>query len=130
MVTSCGPSKEVKQKKELEKLAKQVMDAHDRTMDKDHYGQLRILDGRLLNIEIEQTDSNVKNELVNAALDLQKADRAMMNWMHEYTVPADFLPFEEQKTYYIEEKKKIEDIEKQTNEAIDRAKELIEKYGK
>jgi hypothetical protein len=130
IVTSCGQSKEVKQKKELEKLAKEVMAAHDRTMDADHYGQLRPLKKQLLEIETAQTDSLVKNELINTSIDLDKADTDMMDWMHHYKAPDDFLPFEEQKSYYQDEKKKIEEIEKRTNEAIDHAKELINKYGK
>lgn len=130
MVTSCGQSKEVKQKKELEKLAKEVMALHDQTMDKEHYGQLRSLKKQLLEIESLQTDSSIKMELVNTSIDIDNADKGMMDWMHHYKAPDDFLPFDEQKAYYLEEKKKIEDVEKRINESIEHAKKLIDKYGK
>lgn len=128
IVTSCGPSKEVRQKKELEKLALEVMDAHDRTMA--DYGKIRPLTKNLLELEVVQTDSIIKKELIDASLALEKADDDMMNWMHNYKAPEDFLPFEEKKAYYLDEKAKIEGIEKQTNRAMDRANLIIEKYGK
>jgi hypothetical protein len=126
IITSCGGSKETKQQKALEKLAGEVMEVHDRSMP-DH-GKLFGYKKKLVAIENTLTDSLAKQEVLACILNIEKADADMMDWMHQYKAPEDFLPFEEKKAYYIEQKETIESVEKLTNQTIEKAKELIEKY--
>lgn len=126
LVTSCGGSIEQKQKKTLETLAKEVMEIHDRTMA-DH-GKLFKFEKKLLSIYESQSDSMAKSEINKTLIALEKADKDMMDWMHKYHEPEDFLPFEEKKAYYTEQRDLIKSIEDFTNQTIDDAKLIIEKY--
>ncbi len=123
MAVACGSSK----KKQLEKAALEVMEAHDRTM-KDH-GELFKLKKKLVAIDVTTIDSLSANEISSVILDLEKADVDMMDWMHKYKAPDEFIPYDEQLSYYKNEKKKIEDIELFTNQTKEKAKGLIDKYS-
>lgn len=123
---SCGISPEKKQHKELEILAREVMDIHDRTMA--DYGKLYGLKKKLLTIYDQETDSVQRNMINEIIMNLEKADKDMMDWMHQYHAPEDYLPFEEKKTYYLEQKSIIQDVEKITRSSINDAKKMIEKY--
>ncbi len=122
LAVGCKPSK----KKQLEKAALEVMEVHDRTM-KDH-GEIFKLKKKLVANDLTQLDSIEAGEVSKTIVDLEKADKDMMDWMHNYTVPEEFLPYEEQMTYYKEEKKKIEDIERFTKRVKEKAKSLISFY--
>jgi hypothetical protein len=126
LITSCGTSKEDKQKKELEKLALEVMAVHDRSMPE--HGKLFGYKKKLLAINETLSDSPEKTQLLKCLEDLEKADEDMMDWMHHYKTPEDFMPFEEKKAYYIEQKKIIEEVEKLTQQVIEQAKQYIAKY--
>lgn len=126
LITSCGASKEDKQKKELEKLALEVMEVHDRSMPE--HGKLFGYKKKLLAINETLPDSPEKIQLLKCLEDLEKADEDMMDWMHHYKAPEDFMPFDEKKAYYIEQKKIIEDVEKLTQQVIEQAKQYIAKY--
>ncbi len=130
-IISCGgeskEQKEKKQKKQLEELAQSVMDVHDRSMP-DH-GKLFGLKKKLLSIQTcYDTDSIAKNEISSNLYDIEKADKDMMDWMHTYSAPADFLPFEEKETYYKEQKKLIEHVETFMTKTMDKADQIIAKY--
>jgi hypothetical protein len=125
LITSCG-SKESRQDRELEKLATDVMAVHDRSMA-DH-GKLFGYKKKLLAIDQTLTDSIIKIEIMHTITEIDQVDGEMMDWMHHYQTPEEFLPFDEKKAYYIDQKKRIEDIENRTNEAIEKAKQYIEKY--
>lgn len=118
-----GSSKEQKQNKELEKLAMQVMEVHDRSMP--NHGKLFKLKKKLLAIQECYTDSNVLERVNNILIDIEKSDKDMMDWMHNYQAPEEYLPFEEKKAYYLKQKKLIEDIEILMNQTIDQADKLI-----
>jgi hypothetical protein len=105
----------------------EVMEVHDRTM-KDH-DQIFKLKKKLVAIDLTQLDSIEAGEISTTILDLEKADKDMMDWMHHYQSPEDVMPYEEQLAYYKEEKKKIEDIETFTNKTKDKAKSLIDFYS-
>lgn len=136
MVSSCSSqSKEVKQNKELEKLAKEVMEVHDRSMP--HMEELMKLKKRLIALHDsyiygdgikDEKDTLIRQETMQAAMELEMADDQMMHWMHTYKAPEDFLPFEEKKAYYINAKKSIEEVEILMNESMNKAKILIAKY--
>lgn len=126
LVTSCGASKETKQKKELEKLALEVMEVHDRSMPE--HGKLFGYKKKLLAIETSVNDSTVKTEISNTIIEIEKADKDMMDWMHQYIAPDDFLPFEEKKAYYIDQKEVIAEVEIRTNQLIEKAKQFIDQY--
>lgn len=126
LITSCGATKEEKQKKELEKLAMEVMEVHDRSMPE--HGKLYGYKKKLLAINETLNDSAEKIPLLACIKDLEKADGDMMDWMHQYKAPEDFMPFEEKKAYYIEQKKIIEEVEKLTQQVIEQSKQFIAKY--
>ncbi len=102
------------------------MNIHDRSMP-DH-GKLFKLKKSLLAIYESVSDTLVKKEISSTIEDIDHADRGMMDWMHHYTAPADYLPFEEKKAYYLEQKKIIEDVEKLTTQTIEKAKQIIDAY--
>jgi hypothetical protein len=131
LIMSCGgeskAQKEKKQQKQLEELALSVMEVHDRSMP-DH-GKLFGLKKKLLSIQTcYSTDSIVKNEIYGTIYDIEKADKDMMNWMHTYKAPDDFLPFDEKEKYYKAQKNIIERVETFTTKTIDKADQLIAKY--
>lgn len=126
IITGCGISKEDKQKKELEKLAMEVMEVHDRSMPE--HGKLYGYKKKLLAINETLEDSAEKIQLLKCLEDLEKADEGMMDWMHNYKAPEDFMPFDEKKAYYIEQKKIIEEVEKLTQQVIEQSKQYIAKY--
>ncbi len=126
LITSCGANKETKQKKELEKLALEVMEVHDRSMPE--HGKLFGYKKKLLAIESSINDSIIKTEITNTIIEMEKADKDMMDWMHQYKEPDEFLPFEEKKTYYIDQKEVIAEVETRTNQLIEKAKQFIDKY--
>lgn len=121
---ACGSSK----KKQLEKAALEVMAVHDRTM-KDH-GEIFKLKKKLVAIDVTSIDSSSITEISQTIVELEKADVDMMDWMHHYKAPDEFIPYDEQMAYYKNEKKKIEDIELFTNQAKEKAKDLINKHSK
>lgn len=136
MAGCSGLSKKQKQDKELEKLATEVMEVHDRSMP--NIVELLKLKKKLISAHdnhmhmyenANENDSLVRTETMKAALDLEEADKSMMDWMHTYKAPDDFLPFEEKKAYYIKQKKIIENVESFMNETMNRAKEIIAKYS-
>jgi len=123
IVVACGSPK----KKQLEKAALEVMEVHDRTM-KDH-GEIFKLKKKLVAIDVSTIDSLIANDISSTILALEKADVDMMDWMHHYKAPDEFVPFNEQLLFYENEKKKIEDIEQFTNQTKEKAKDLINKYS-
>lgn len=126
MIGCSGLSKEQKQNKELEKLALEVMEVHDRSMP--NHGKLFGLKKKLFKIQECYKDSAVLNEVNETLLDIEMSDKDMMDWMHTYQAPEDFLPFEEKKAYYIEEKKAIENVESFMNQTMSNANQLINTY--
>lgn len=113
------------------------MEVHDRSMP--NHGKLFGLKKKLLAIHdsIAHTEdslhgkpSSIRTDIEDIIPKIEKADKDMMDWMHNYTAPDDFLPFEEKKAYYIEQKKIIEDVETLMNQAIERSNLLIQNFEK
>lgn len=129
-LAGCGLSaqqKKKRQEEELVKLAKEVMAEHDKEMPKT--GQIFKLKRQLGEIEMTVTDSTVLKELYACRTDLEKADAEMMDWMHHYKGADTFMPFEEQKQHYLNEKQKIMDVGNHIDQSIARAQSFIEQYA-
>ncbi len=126
ILSSCGPSKEQilkKQNWELEQLALEVMEVHDRSM-KNHGGLFK-LKKYIISIDECSTDSITKDKAIVLINNIEKADKDMMDWMHQYTAPDEFLSFDEKKIYYLDQKKSIEAVEIFMNKTIEEAEKFI-----
>ncbi len=127
LLTGCmsGPSEE-EQKEALEKT---VMDVHDEAMAK--MGTIHQLRRQLQHLQDSlktKTADTATTGLVRqnvAALD--KADEAMMSWMHQYKTP-DTLQHEQAMQYLQEQKTKIDQVQSQMDSSIAAARELARKY--
>ena len=122
---SCGRSKDQIQKDKVKKIADEVMEIHDRSMA--HHGDLFKQKKKLVKCYESEKDSIVLKEVQSVILDLEKADADMMNWMHQYKVPDQTTPADEQIAYYTDQKNKIESVETFSNSSLDHAKKLLEK---
>lgn len=116
--------------------AKEVMAIHDSIMP----SMSVIMDlKQKLTLELKATDSLLavksNNELKNrkekafaAHIQLDKADKEMMNWMHQYKADTlDKLGEEQAKAYLADQKQKIEIVRGLMVKSINDARALIEK---
>ncbi|MGB0176460.1 MAG: hypothetical protein ACPF9D_04790 [Owenweeksia sp.] len=103
---------------EVSKLKAEVLEVHDRVMvQRDEVLKLR----RQLR---EVADSSAAT--LEAAGQLSAADKAMMQWMHEFKVPEEKTSAPEDIISYLQsEKKKMEAIEKQTEMALKHGEEIL-----
>lgn len=116
---SCSP----KEKKIID-LSKEIMAIHDESMIE--HGKIFKLRKNLLSQISSTNDSILKETLTQLVDDLDDADKGMMDWMHTYKAPEEFLPYEERLLYLENEKKKISTIRDQIHNSIIEA----EKYKK
>jgi hypothetical protein len=121
LVVGCKPSK----KKQLEKAAMEVMEVHDRSMPETV--KLNKLNNKLEMIIAYELDATKQKEYLELSHEMDEADDDMMEWMHNYKEPEEYLPFEEKLVYYQQKKAEIEDVEKRTNECIEKVQKIINK---
>jgi hypothetical protein len=115
----CKPSK----KKQLEKAAMEVMVVHDRSMPQNV--RLNKMNNKLEMITARELDKSKQKEYIDLLHQIDKADEDMMDWMHTYKEPEEYLPFEEKLAYYKQKKTEIEDVEKRTNLCIEKVQKII-----
>ncbi len=120
---SCKEEKESTQMKE-------VMAVHDEVMPK--MGQLGKLVGELKGMENDSTE--IGKQYMDARIDLQDANKAMMDWMQEFG--SRFTPDEimkgaelsEQKRLWLdEEEEKVRAVKEHINSSIENAQGLLGK---
>lgn len=99
---------------------KKVMEVHDRVMPE--MGTLGKKAAQLR--EIADRDSVAPGAYLEGSLELTRAKDAMMEWMRQFDVPADSADYI-QINYLKQELKKMEDIEKQTEQALQKADSLL-----
>lgn len=115
-----------------EVLHKEIMAIHDEIMPKT--GEIGYL--YLAFREKVKTDSTIsaiqKEELLNQADDLEKAEDEMMDWMNDY-VPPHIMETSKSKThitdYLLEQKKIILNIKDHTNSSLASGKKWKEKFS-
>lgn len=109
------------QLKEKKVIVKEVMEVHDITMafmDKIHNSIM----------ELEELKSNQDSIIpnVDSAIQLLEiADDNMMNWMRNYREPKDTIDYNEAKQYLLEQKVAIQEVEIETNTALDFSSKLL-----
>ena len=100
-------------------LAAEVMAVHDEAMAKMGY-----MHELKLGLK-EKGHGRVSKEEVAAAIEsLQKAHKAMMEWMRNYQPPKTDAELENAKDYLLEEKAKIAEVGRLISESIKQAEKL------
>lgn len=132
-MVGCNNAETEQKKDERKELGKTVMKIHDEVMPKmDEIYQLqKKLDVVLVEVEADSVLSDaIPMEVVREVLkNLEAANEGMMGWMRGYKYPKDDMAQEEAMKYLNNEKVKIEEVGKNTNDAIAAAKELLEKLS-
>ena len=122
--SSCAESENVKE----EKLLKEVMVIHDEMMplirNKIRPTQKR-LEGMMKNAE-QQKDSITLTKYKTAHQQLEKADKAMNDWMRQFRTPTNETPHEEVMNYLKDQKVKVAEMKKVMEENMNAAREVIE----
>lgn len=99
-------------------LAVEVMAVHDEAMAKMGYMHE-------LKLGLKEKGKDLSKGEVAAAIDsLQKAHKAMMEWMRSYKPPKTDAEFESARNYLLEEKEKITEVGRLINESIEQAEKL------
>lgn len=125
---ACGPGKAEREQKQQEELAKEVIGIHDEVMP--HMGELVKLRKRLKeHINGWAADSTGNSASIQEARklvnDLDAADKAMMDWMHEYNGGQGLYEHEAIMEYLGNEKTKIQTVETDMERSMDAAKEFL-----
>ena len=108
-------------------LYNQVMDIHDEVMPKmeDIYKIKRELLEKIANTPGLAEEK--KKEIERIISNLDSANNAMMDWMHNFNPLPDSIDQEKAREYLENEIERIKIVRDRTNEALERAKEKIEK---
>ena len=124
---SCGNS----EKKKIENLKKEVMAVHDSIMPQ--MGTIIELKSKLKE-KLEDTSvvsEKTRDSLKAAVKRLEKADKAMKDWMHNYNPPKlDSMELKNAENYLKEQKDEIIEVRKKFKSSIKRAKELLNEKNK
>jgi hypothetical protein len=130
IVSSCGGNKAEEQKKQQEALAKEVIAVHDEIMPK--MGELMSLKKKVkAKAEAwtatpgEGTEAKTAEaeEIVAA---LEAADKAMMDWMHEYNGGQGLYEHEAIMEYLNGEMEKIKKVKEDMLSSMERANAFLE----
>lgn len=114
------------EKEQLKKLEEKVFKQHDETMRQ--MDKIMQLQGMLRTYVKQPPTPTTDTILIKKQLyDLEKADEAMMMWMHQYRSP-DSLPPVVARSYLQEQYTKINQVEKQIKAALTAAVTTKNKY--
>ena len=110
-ILSCGGKSD---SSEREALYNKVMDVHDAVMPKmdDIYKQKTALTEKLATKPADSLEIRQKITKLDAA------DKAMMDWMHQFNPPDEKTSDEEAKTYLEDQYQKVTEMQKFVDEAI------------
>lgn len=111
-------------KNATEALDKEVMSIHDEVMPK--MGEIARLKRELRDQLSSATmiSENRKAMLEATIVELDSANQAMMNWMHQYSPLPDSAGEEKAKVYLLSEKERITSVKRLMLDAIERAKKV------
>ena len=101
-------------------LEKTLMDQHERTM-----GQTEQLFALKAQLTAAKTSANAP-----VLSQMQTADHAMMEWMHQYQPPDSTAPAPQRLTYLQDQEKQLNGIEQQLRAAIDSAQTALRRAGR
>ncbi len=103
-------------------LDAEVMRVHDEAMAKS---ALVLQLKKAINLQIDSTNDSIKrNKLQNISAQLYKADRLMLDWMHQYQAPN--LESDTAMPYLKMQLDKINEVHSITFESIKRATDFIQ----
>lgn len=120
LVIACKES--TVQTRELDALYSEVMELHDEVMlQMSGINKWR----KQLKNNLDEVDPNTKTLFQNRINELEDADNAMFDWMKNIKKP-DYKKYEKTKEYLINEKKNIENIGTQIQEAIENAQTALQ----
>lgn len=106
---------------EIEKLNKDLMAGHDKVMPKSliiNQVKKKLLD------KVKDSDESIKNEALQIASELQKAEDDMYAWMDDYSEAMNTENSKEKFESYQKLKVKIDDIAIKTDSSISKAKKF------
>ncbi len=108
-------------------LYDQVMDIHDEVMPKseDLYKLKKALQDKIANTPGMLEDQ--RKELERMISNLDSTSSAMMDWMHNFNPLPDSTDQEAAREYLENEMERIKKVRERTNEALEKAKSMIEK---
>ena len=128
-VVISGACSDASKKEATDALYDQVMAVHDEVMPK--MGELMSLKKSLTTradslkaLGTEEVNALVE-QLVGTATQLENSHQGMMSWMREFNNNFDGMAQEEVLKYLEEQKTKIAEVGKMTEESIQQAKELL-----
>lgn len=124
--TSCDNSEQ-----QVKDLNAEVLDLHDSSMVKmdaiyDQMARLRKAD-KVLSADSLNSDSLLKNEIMQALSQLQQADNGMMDWMSEYQPPEKDVAAEENLNYLEDQKKKIIEVDVNIDNSLKNGENVLKK---
>jgi len=109
------------QTRELDTLYSEVMDLHDEVMlQMSSVNKWR----KQLKNSLNEVDPNTKTLFQNRINELEEADDAMYTWMKNIEKP-DYKKYKKTKEYLLNEKKNIENIGTQIEQAINNAQTAL-----
>ncbi len=115
----CGCSNPDRRKNE--QLREEIIQVHDEAMEK--IGYMYQLELFLTEHQNEASDESMATESIAA---LQKANREMFSWMHEYQLLAVGKNLRDDNEYRLVERQKIGDVAQLIDNAINQAESLKE----
>lgn len=133
-MSACGAGKAEKEQKQQEALAKEVIGIHDEVMPR--MGELVKLRKQVKEkLNVWTADSTVDHsahiqQATQVVADLDAADKAMMDWMHEYNGGQGLYEHELIMTYLNDEKVKITAVKEHMNSAMDEAQNFLEEHNR
>ena len=104
---------------------KEVMRVHDEAMAR--MGEIYELKRQIQELKEELTDTIMVELSEKLISSLDEADEGMMNWMAKFRIPEDKGDVQI-KSYFIEEQKKVDIVNKDIAESIAEAKKFVEKH--
>ncbi len=107
---------------EKKQLVNDLMAVHDSTME--YMDEIHLSIEELNSFKLR---SNADSSILDSAIGLlEVADESMMQWMRTYREPKDTVDFAEARKYLLGQKMAIEQVEKQTDEAISFSSKIVE----
>lgn len=116
-LASCSGAEE----KALESLQAEVLDLHDALMPKTE--RIFQLNARLDSLAVISKDTT---ELHQLRLALKKADAAMMDWMHDFSMDSlKQMPLPQARQYLMGEMQKLKSIERLSDSSLNAAQKYL-----
>jgi len=103
----------------------EVMSLHENLMKKmnDIYDLRKKLESKIDSLE----KSGISTEIIKKRIaDLEAGDKAMMDWMHNYSALPDSVPHDSVMNYYNDQKGKITHVKNSMMDALEKAQQYLD----